>query len=101
MYKCIYVYMYVYIYIYVCICTYIYIYINIYIYILYIHIYTIYIYIYSYSEEKNNNTFRKIFRHFAFINYTLLRNETYAEIQFKSYNNYKCCHRNKINILTY
>ena len=58
----------------------------------------IYIYI-CYSEKKNNQIFRKIFRHFAFINYMILYNKTYAKIHYKSYNNYKCHHRNKINNL--
>ena len=51
-----------------------------------------------YSEEKNN-IFRKIFRHFSFINYIILYNKTYTKIHYKSYNNYKCHHRNKINNL--
>ena len=41
-----------------------------------------YIYTYiciCYSEKKNNHIFRKIFRHFAFINYIILYNKTYAQ----------------------
>ena len=64
-------------------------------YIIYMYIYNIYIFPLNirYSEEKNSNIFRKLFRHFAFIN------KTYAKIHYKSYNNYKCHHRNKINNL--
>ena len=51
-------------------------------------------------KEKNSHIFRKIFRHFAFINYIILYNKTYAKICYKSYNNCKCHHRNKINNLT-
>ena len=40
-----------------------------------------------YSEKKNNHIFRKIFRHFG-------------KIHYKSYNNYKCHHRNIINNLS-
>ena len=60
--------------------------------------YVIYIHIKNFfSEEKNNNRFRKIFRHFVFINYIIFYNKTYAKMHYKSYNNYKCHHRNKIN----
>ena len=52
-----------------------------------------------YSEGKNNNIFRNIFRHCAFINYIILYNKTYAKIHYKSYNNFKCYHRYKINNL--
>ena len=58
----------------------------------------IYIYI-CYSEEKNNGKFRKIFRHFVFINYIILYNKTFAKMHYKFYNNYKCHHRNEINNL--
>ena len=50
-------------------------------------------------REKNNHIFRKIFQHFVFSNYIILYNKTYAKICYKSYNNYKCHHRNKINNL--
>ena len=53
----------------------------------------------SYSEEKKNNIFRKIFRHFTFINYIILNNKTSAKIHYKSYNDYKCQHRKKTNKL--
>ena len=33
------------------------------------------------------------------INYIILYNKTYAKIYYKSYNNYKCPHRNKTNNL--
>ena len=52
-----------------------------------------------YSEGKSNNIFRNMFRHCAFINYIILYNKTYAKIHYKSYNNYKCYYRNKINHL--
>ena len=52
-----------------CIYTYIYIYIYIYIYTyIYIHISIII----RYSEQNNSNIFRKVFRHFALINYIIL-----------------------------
>ena len=51
-------------------------------------------------REKNNHIFRKIFLHFAFINYIILYNKTYAKICYKSYNNHKCHHRNIINNLS-
>ena len=75
---------------------------NIYIFkYIYIYVY-IYLYIYIYlvrSSEKKTTTFRKIFRHFAFINYINLYNKTYAKIHYKYYNNYKCYHRDKTNKL--
>ena len=52
-----------------------------------------------FRRKKNNHIFRKTFRHLAFINYIILYNNTYAKICYKSYNNYKCHHRNKINNL--
>ena len=61
-------------------------------------IFNIYI---SYSEEKSNNIFRKIFRHFSFINYIILYNNTYTKIQYKSYNDYKCHNRYILNIYIY
>ena len=50
--------------------------------------------------RKKNYIFRKIFRHFIFINYIISYNKTYAKIRCKSYNNYKCHNRNKINKLS-
>ena len=50
-------------------------------------------------QEKHQNIFRKIFRHFTFINYIILYNKTDAKIHNKSYNNYKCHHSNEINNL--
>ena len=67
--------------------------------IYYIYIYVMLCYVICYSEEKNNHIFRKIFRHFAFINYIILYDKTYAKIRYKSYNNCKCHHWNKINNL--
>ena len=54
----------------------------------------------SFREKKNNHIFRKLFRRFAFINYIFLYNKTYAKIRYKSYNNYKCHHRNIIDNLS-
>ena len=51
------------------------------------------------NMDCENNIFHKIFQHFAFINYIILYNNTYANIHYKFYNNYKCHHRNKTNNL--
>ena len=37
--------------------------------------------------------------YFGFTSYIILYNKTYAKIHYKSYNNYKYDHRNKINNL--
>ena len=50
-------------------------------------------------REKKQTICRKIFRHFAFTNYIILYHKTYAKIRDKSYNNYKCHHRNKTSNL--
>ena len=62
-------------------------------------LYVMLCYVICYSEKKNNHIFRKIIRHFAFINYIILYDKTYAKIRYKSYNNYECHHRNKISNL--
>ena len=52
------------------------------------------------QRKETTTYFCKIFRHFAFSNYIILYNKTYARVRYKSYNNYKCYHWNKINNLS-